>query len=165
MDAVGRIETPVGPIVVRVEGDTVRSASFDWEDVAEAHGHSTVIASVADQLAAYFADELDQFDVPLAWPSLAPFQRAVLEETVAISYGATSTYGAIATAIGRPGEARAVGGALRTNPWVIIVPCHRVIAANGDLTGYGGGPDTGGRLDVKAILLDHERRRFQPTLF
>ena len=165
VDAVGRIETPVGPMVVRVQDAAVRSVAFAWEDETGPSGESALIASVADQLAAYFADELDHFEVPLQWDRLGTFQRAVLEETAAVPYGATTTYGAIATAVGRAGEARAVGGALRTNPWTIIVPCHRVIAANGDLTGYGGGPDTGGRLDVKATLLDHERRRREPTLF
>jgi len=117
------------------------------------------------QLAAYEAGVLDAFDLPLQWDRLGAFQRAVLEVTAAIAYGETTTYGHIAATIGRAGEARAVGQALRTNPWAVVVPCHRVVAADGALTGYGGGPATGGRLDRKAELLAHERRRREPSLF
>ena len=122
-------------------------------------------AQLRRQLDEYGAGTLEAFDVPLDWRRLGPFQRAVLEATVTVGYGRTTTYGAIATEIGRPGEARAVGQALRTNPWPIVVPCHRVVAADGALTGYGGGPTTGGRLDRKAALLAHEGQRREPRLF
>jgi methylated-DNA-[protein]-cysteine S-methyltransferase len=81
-----------------------------------------------------------------------PFERAVWRALVEIPPGATETYGAIAATIGSPGAARAVGLANGANPIAIVVPCHRVIGANGSLTGYGGG------LDRKRWLLDHERR-------
>jgi methylated-DNA-[protein]-cysteine S-methyltransferase len=165
VDAVGRVDTPVGPVVVQVDGGRLWSAFFGWEDATAPSGRSPVLDALEEQLGAYFAEELDTFDLPIAWERLGAFQHAVLERTAAIPYGETSTYGTIAKAIGRPDEARAVGGALRTNPWVIIVPCHRVVGAGGELTGYGGGPDTGGRLDVKAELLRHESRKTRPTLF
>lgn len=101
------------------------------------------------QLAAYFAGELCEFDLPLA-PQGTPFQRQVWASLQQIPYGTTVSYKALAAQIGRPGSIRAVGQANGRNPISIIIPCHRVIGANGALTGYGGG------LDRKAALLEHE---------
>jgi methylated-DNA-[protein]-cysteine S-methyltransferase len=106
----------------------------------------------AAQLAEYFAREREVFDLPLA-PSGTPFQRRVWQALCAIPYGETTSYGAIARTIGMPSGSRAVGAANGRNPIAIVVPCHRVIGASGDLTGYGGG------LPVKRWLLDHERRQ------
>jgi methylated-DNA-[protein]-cysteine S-methyltransferase len=78
------------------------------------------------------------------------FQRAVLEELARVPYGATSTYGALAAAIEQPRAARAVGGALNRNPIPVVLPCHRVVGADGRLVGYGGG------LDRKRALLELE---------
>ena len=82
----------------------------------------------------------------------SPFQKAVLEQVSAIGYGETSTYSEIAKAIGRPTASRAVGAANGTNPLSLIIPCHRVVGANGKLQGYGGG------IDTKARLIAMERR-------
>jgi methylated-DNA-[protein]-cysteine S-methyltransferase len=90
------------------------------------------------QLAEYFAGERREFELELA-PSGSPFQLRVWRALRAIPYGQTASYGEIAAAVGRPGAARAVGGANNRNPIAIVVPCHRVIGANGTLTGYGGG--------------------------
>ena len=90
------------------------------------------------QLTAYFAGTLRDFDVPLAAAG-TPFQLSVWEQLRAIPYGDTWSYGELAASLGRPGAARAVGAANGRNPISIIVPCHRVIGSNGDLTGYGGG--------------------------
>jgi methylated-DNA-[protein]-cysteine S-methyltransferase len=111
---------------------------------------------IRGQLAEYFAGTRTSFDVPLHLIGSA-FQRRVWTELLRIPCGATTSYGAIAEAIGAPGAARAVGLANGQNPIAVIVPCHRVIGANGSLTGYGGG------LPMKKWLLAHEQR--QPELF
>jgi methylated-DNA-[protein]-cysteine S-methyltransferase len=104
------------------------------------------------QLRAYFAGALRAFALPLA-PAGTDFQKRVWSALAAIPFGETRSYGAIAREIGRPGAARAVGLANGSNPISIIVPCHRVIGADGTLTGYGGG------LDRKRWLLAHEAGR------
>lgn len=110
---------------------------------------SAVLAALAEQLAAYFAGARAAFDVPLA-PRGTAFQRAVWAALVAIPFGETTSYGALAAALGRPTASRAVGAANGQNPISILVPCHRVVAAGGALTGYAGG------LDAKRWLLAHE---------
>ncbi|MFF2729596.1 methylated-DNA--[protein]-cysteine S-methyltransferase [Streptomyces sp. NPDC058008] len=97
------------------------------------------------QLAAYFAGELTEFDLPLDLAG-TPFQRSVWAELVRIPYGETRSYGELAESLGKPGASRAVGLANGKNPVGIIVPCHRVIGASGSLTGYGGGLDRKQRL-------------------
>jgi methylated-DNA-[protein]-cysteine S-methyltransferase len=103
------------------------------------------LAGVTEQLAAYFAGELRRFDVPLA-PDGTAFQRRVWQALTAIPYGTTTSYGALAQGLGRPGSARAVGAANGRNPISVVVPCHRVVGATGDLVGYGGGLETKRRL-------------------
>jgi methylated-DNA-[protein]-cysteine S-methyltransferase len=102
------------------------------------------------QLAAYFAGKLLTFDLPLA-PRGTEFQRTVWDELLRIPYGDTISYADLARRIGKPSAMRAVGAANGANPIALIVPCHRVIGADGTLTGYGGG------LPAKRWLLDHER--------
>ncbi|MDH6194398.1 methylated-DNA-[protein]-cysteine S-methyltransferase [Mycobacterium frederiksbergense] len=118
----------------------------------------TAFPDVADQLAGYFAGELTAFDLELDMVG-TEFQRRVWAALQTIPYGETCSYGEIARQIGSPGASRAVGLANGHNPIGIIVPCHRVIGANGSLTGYGGG------LDRKRALLELERSRVMPTLF
>ncbi|MEV0258156.1 methylated-DNA--[protein]-cysteine S-methyltransferase [Streptomyces sp. NPDC050732] len=101
--------------------------------------------AVISQLEAYFAGELTEFDVPLRLDG-TPFQRTVWRALQQIPYGETRTYGELAEALGRPNASRAVGLANGKNPIGVIVPCHRVIGANGSLTGYGGGLDRKQRL-------------------
>lgn len=109
-------------------------------------GDAPVLALARAQLAEYFAGTRRAFTVPLALEGTA-FQLRCWEALCRIPYGETRTYGQQAASIGRPRAARAVGGANHANPVMILVPCHRVIGANGTLTGYGGG------LDMKAYLL------------
>ena len=113
------------------------------------HGRSHHLARAQDHLDAYFARRLRRFDIPLDCRGTA-FQRQVWAELAAIPYGETRTYGAIAAAIGRPGASRAVGAANGLNPISIIVPCHRVVGAGGNLTGFAGG------LAAKRYLLELE---------
>lgn len=109
-------------------------------------GDAPVLALARAQLAEYFAGTRRAFTVPLALEGTA-FQLRCWEALCRIPYGETRTYGQQAASIGRPRAARAVGGANHANPVMILVPCHRVIGADGTLTGYGGG------LDMKAYLL------------
>lgn len=102
------------------------------------------------QLTAYFASTLTEFDLPLQM-SGTPFQRRVWEALKTIPYGTTMSYGELAQQIGQPTASRAVGLSNGRNPVSIVVPCHRVIGTTGKLTGYGGG------LERKQWLLDHER--------
>jgi methylated-DNA-[protein]-cysteine S-methyltransferase len=109
-----------------------------------------VLAAAAVQLAAYFAGELEQFDLPLA-PRGTAFQQLVWAELRRIPYGTTASYGEIAARLGLSGHgARAVGVANGRNPIPVVVPCHRVVGASGALTGYGGG------MERKRVLLDLE---------
>ena len=101
------------------------------------------------QLDAYFEGERQTFDLPLCMAG-TPFQKQVWQGLVSIPYGTTISYAELARRIGRPGASRAVGSANGRNPIGIIVPCHRVIGADGTLTGYGGG------LDRKEWLISHE---------
>ena len=115
-----------------------------------------MFASVAQQLEAYFRGELQDFALTLN-PKGTAFQLAVWRELVKIPYGHTITYGELAKRLGNPQASRAVGLANGANPIAIVQPCHRVMGANGKLTGFGGG------LDVKQRLLDLERG--EPRMF
>lgn len=94
---------------------------------------------LADELVRYFAGEPMTFSVPVDWDGYTPFQAAVLKYTAGIAYGAVDSYGRVAVAIGSPKAARAVGGALHINRTPIVVPCHRVVGADGGMVGFGGG--------------------------
>lgn len=160
------IDTAFGPLVATADQDFLVDLRFCWaETPPELCGPTAIIDHLRAELHRYAGGSPMSFTVPLAWSRVRGLQRQVLQATVGVAHGATTTYGELALATNRPGQARAVGGALRSNPWVIVVPCHRVVAADGALTGYGGGPDRGGRLDVKAALLAHERAWREPTLF
>lgn len=104
---------------------------------------------VKEQLDAYFAGKLMRFDVTLS-PNGSAFQRSVWDALVDVKFGETLTYGELAARLGQPTASRAVGLANSRNPISIIVPCHRIIGADGSLTGYAGG------LEMKQSLLRHE---------
>ncbi len=111
-----------------------------------------LLGQVRHELGGYFAGERVSFGVPYAMRRGSEFERAVWAEIAAIPYGETTTYGAIARAVGEPGGAQAVGLACNRNPVPIIVPCHRVIGSDGKLVGFGGG------LSRKRFLLSLEAR-------
>ena len=119
-----------------------------WRESAEYLGETV------RQLRAYFAGELEAFDLPLA-PQGTPFQLAVWKRLCEIPYGETISYGELARRVGNPNASRAVGLANGSNPIPIVIPCHRVIGSNGKLTGYGGG------LPIKEKLLALERRQLR----
>ncbi|MGH3716840.1 MAG: methylated-DNA--[protein]-cysteine S-methyltransferase [Micromonosporaceae bacterium] len=114
--------------------------------------HDPVLREASAQLTAYAAGELTDFTLPLSIRRGSGFERSVWEALCEIPYGETCSYGAIAKQVGDPDAARAVGVANNRNPIAIVIPCHRVIGADGKLVGYGGG------LDLKRKLLELEAR-------
>ncbi|EKF25711.1 methylated-DNA-[]-cysteine S-methyltransferase family protein [Mycolicibacterium hassiacum DSM 44199] len=158
------IDSPIGPLTLAGVDGRLRHLRMVDQTHEPSREHwqpdDTVFPDVVDQLDAYFAGDLKEFDVALDLVGTA-FQRKVWAALLTIPYGETRSYGEIARQIGSPGASRAVGLANGHNPVAIIVPCHRVIGANGGLTGYGGG------LERKRMLLDMEKGRIAPaaTLF
>jgi methylated-DNA-[protein]-cysteine S-methyltransferase len=156
------IDSPIGRLqVTRDEGGVTgldlptarypRQIRDDWER------DDAAFDDVRAQLSEYFAGTRQQFDLPLNARGNA-FQHAVWQVLTEIPYGETTSYGKVAAAVGHPDGARAVGVANGQNPIPIIVPCHRVIGADGSLIGYGGG------LSTKRWLLDHEAHHAGLTL-
>ena len=137
---------------LRMVDQTYEPSRDGWEVDDDA------FADAVEQLAEYFTGERTEFELSLDLVGTA-FQRSVWSALREIPYGETCSYGEIARKLGSPGASRAVGLANGHNPIGIIVPCHRVIGANGSLTGYGGG------LERKRMLLDLERSRMAPALF
>jgi methylated-DNA-[protein]-cysteine S-methyltransferase len=158
------LDTPIGPLTLVAEGTTLAAVHLPGAGRPDGGPATGVLADAAAQLEAYFDGTLTEFDLPLA-PAKGELAAKVRAALAAVGYGRTCTYGELATAIHGPGvgyeQVRAVGGALAGNPLAIVVPCHRVIGADGGLTGYGGG------LERKRFLLDLETpaERRLPTLF
>jgi methylated-DNA-[protein]-cysteine S-methyltransferase len=143
------VDSPIGPLGLIASDDALQTVLFDGRGI-EADGASDVIAETARQLDAYFAGDLVVFDLPLELCG-SEFQRGCWLALAAIPYGQTVSYGEQARRLGLGSEAaRAVGAANGQNPLPIVLPCHRVIGADGSLTGFGGG------LHVKRFLLEHE---------
>ena len=154
-----QIESPLGPLLLVADAAGLRQILFvngrhpaqpesSWEE------DRTLLKETTRQLQAYFAGELENFDLQLA-PEGTPFQLAVWHRLCDIPYGETISYGQLASRIGNPKASRAVGLANGSNPIPIVIPCHRVIGSNGKLTGYGGG------LPIKEKLLALERRQLR----
>lgn len=153
------VETPIGAILVAGDEKVIVETYFAGaRPKPEWIRDDDALRDAAAELRAYFAGTLQAFDVPLA-PRGTEFQQSVWSTLLEIPYGQTTTYSAIAEKIGRPAAVRAVGAANGANPIPIIIPCHRVIGANGSLTGFGGG------IDVKRQLLALEARVTGRTLF
>ena len=151
------LQSPVGPLLIAGDESAVRRISFpkngkpekperDWLEAARGP-----IADAVKQLREYFAGRRMQFDLPLA-PEGTPFQRSVWKRLEEIPYGETISYAELAKRVGNPKAARAVGSANGKNPLPIVIPCHRVIAADGTLGGFGGG------LPTKTTLLELEAK-------
>ena len=148
------VDSPIGELRLVAAEDAVTAIEFSpfgsARDVGERRDDDPLLCRVADQLAAYFRGELQRFDLPLA-PRGTEFQRRVWDELQLIDWGSTTSYGELARRIGlTPAASRAVGLANGRNPIPVVIPCHRVIGANGKLTGYAGG------VDRKQTLLDLE---------
>jgi methylated-DNA-[protein]-cysteine S-methyltransferase len=152
------VETPIGKLLVAGDDQAVRLISFlkngkpmrpeaEWTESSRGP-----VAQAARQLREYFSGKRTEFDLPLA-PEGTGFQRSVWQRLQEIPYGETISYGELAKRVGNPKASRAVGAANGQNPIPIVIPCHRVIGANGKLTGFGGG------LPVKEALLALEARQ------
>lgn len=158
---VSYMNSPIGRL--RLVGDEHALFSVTMQDQRHAAApdndwlhDDAPFAETRRQLAAYFAGQRTTFDLPLA-PSGTPFQETVWAALQAIPFGRTENYGELARRIGSPKAARAVGLANGRNPIPIIVPCHRVIGADGSLTGYGGG------IERKCWLLQREGHAITPS--
>lgn len=161
---IGKLDdTPVGRVWVAASDKGVVAISL-WDDeaaflaeVARLTGETpdpsakpNLILTIAlAELDAYLRGQLRQFTSPIDWSTMKPFQREALELVCNVPYGQATTYGAIAQQLGKPGAMRAVGRANATNPLPILIPCHRVLGADGKLHGYGAR----GGLETKAWLL------------
>ncbi len=151
------IDSPIGELRLVERHGSITAIEFspfrpaDGRVRGERDDRHPVLVETARQLTAYFARELKEFDLPLA-PEGSDFQRQVWDQLVAIGYGETASYGQVALRLGRTNAAsRAVGLANGSNPIPIVIPCHRVIGANGTLTGYAGG------IERKQLLLALEQ--------
>jgi methylated-DNA-[protein]-cysteine S-methyltransferase len=143
------LETPIGPLGLIASDTELQAVLFDGDRILP-DGSSPVLDEAARQLDAYFEGELMSFELPVELNG-SEFQRSCWLALASIPYGQTVSYGEQARRLGLGNDAaRAVGAANGQNPLPIVLPCHRVIGADGSLTGFGGG------LDVKRFLLEHE---------
>jgi methylated-DNA-[protein]-cysteine S-methyltransferase len=153
------MQSPIGELLLVSDGQALTRLEME-PHTAPADGvrDAEALRPAEAQLEAYFAGELAEFDLPLA-PRGSAFQLEVWAALLEIPYGETASYGEIATAVGRPDAVRAVGTTNGRNPIAVIVPCHRVIGADGTLVGYGGG------LPRKRLLLELEAAHASPRLW
>lgn len=147
-----RLHSPLG--ILLLQGTSTAITRVGWVSADSppeslASEHCALLEDCAAQLLTYFDGSRTQFDLPLA-PQGTSFQERVWRQLHFISHGETCSYSALATRLGSPGSARAVGSAVRSNPLLILQPCHRVVGADGSMTGYSGG------LPRKEWLLAHE---------
>ncbi|MDZ4044284.1 MAG: methylated-DNA--[protein]-cysteine S-methyltransferase [Rhodoglobus sp.] len=154
-DDILRMDSPIGRIEVTADEGAITSLSIErqghlpWEELPERT--SDVLEAARVQLDEYFRGERAEFDLPLRLVG-TPFQRQVWQLLGEVPFGDVLSYGEIGRSTGRPTAGRAVGGAVGANPVPIIVPCHRVLASDGRITGYSGGNGN----PTKVWLLDHE---------
>jgi methylated-DNA-[protein]-cysteine S-methyltransferase len=150
-----RVPSPIGMLEVSSDGEAITSLSIERAGHLPLEGlpekSHPLLTTAAQQLDEYFAGERRDFDLPVKLGGTA-FQQAVWRELSGLEWGEVASYGSIGLATGRPTAGRAVGGAVGANPIPIIVPCHRVLATDGKITGYSGGNG----IPTKVWLLDHE---------
>ena len=147
-----KIESPIGELLLTADARGITGLYMNAKEKlpdASSRCDDAVFQEAKRQIDAYFAGGLKVFDLPIAFTG-TPFQNDVWKALCDIPFGETLSYGGLARRVGRPTASRAVGAANGRNPISIIVPCHRVIGADGSLTGYGGG------MDRKRWLLQHE---------
>ena len=153
--ALRRFDSPIGRIELVGDGRAVVSLSIECKQSLPHDGDDersdTVLDRAADQLLQYFSGSRTTFDVPVALRG-TPFQLAVWSGLGELHFGEVTSYGALGLVTGRATAGRAVGGAVGANPVPILVPCHRVLASNGRVTGYSGGNG----VPTKIWLLEHE---------
>lgn len=154
------LETPIGTLLIAGDAEAVRRIDFPKGGKKSSPGEGWTesargpVGQAMKQLREYFAGKRADFDLPLA-PEGTEFQRTVWRNLQDIPYGETISYGELAKRVGNPKASRAVGAANGQNPIPIVIPCHRVIGANGKLTGFGGG------LPTKEVLLGLEAKQLK----
>ncbi|KQB84473.1 methylated-DNA--[protein]-cysteine S-methyltransferase [Corynebacterium oculi] len=129
------MDSPIGPLTLLASPRGLTHILFGAGESTD----SPIVTQTQRELEEYFAGRRQEFTVPLDWGAATGFRHRVQRHLLSIEYGQTSHYGEIAAALGKPGAARAVGSGCRTNPLPIVVPCHRVLRADGSLGGYAGG--------------------------
>lgn len=144
------VDTPIGFLTLVEEDGALAEARFGQRCDGIERCATPLLEQAAQELNEYFSGRRKAFDVPLA-PEGTPFQKQCWDALLQIPYGETRTYGQQAALIGNPKACRAVGMGNHRNPLPIFIPCHRVVGANGKLTGYAGG------LNIKEMLLQIER--------
>jgi methylated-DNA-[protein]-cysteine S-methyltransferase len=149
------LDSPLGPVRAVAADTGLRELAFDAAPADDGVEAPEAFGALHDALEAYFLGERVEFDLAVD-PQGSPFQRRVWEALRRIPWGSIRAYGQIAEAIGRPGAARAVGGAIGRNPVAIVIPCHRVLGADGSLTGYASGLDRKRHLlALEGLARDH----------
>ncbi len=143
-------DSPIGRIQIKASADGLTSVTKIKRTIKKEKEGEGIVQECKKQLEEYFEGERTDFDLPFDWSEHGDFQKSVWNQLIKIPFGRTTSYGAIAEKIGDKNASRAVGMANRHNPIAIIVPCHRVIAKNGELQGYFYG------LDTKRFLLQLE---------
>jgi methylated-DNA-[protein]-cysteine S-methyltransferase len=158
------VPSPVGDLLLAADPTHLRAIAFLGAPHPRAidptwhRGNSPILAVTQRQLEEYFAGQRHHFELPLG-PEGTPFQRTVWQQLERIPFGETISYATLASRIGKPAATRAVGAANGRNPIAIVIPCHRVIGADGSLTGFGGG------LPIKRALLEREGASRSRDLF
>lgn len=159
MTRYARFDFPLGPVIAVAEDDGITHIDFvgakyerpvqpDWVEDPQA----PALRACGTQLAEYFAGTRTEFDLPLA-PRGSAFQKRVWDEIARVPYGKTISYGELAKRAGAPGQARAAGAATGRNPVGVVIPCHRIVGADGSLTGYAGGLERKrGLLELEGVL-------------
>ena len=156
MTASLKFASPIGQITIAKSKNGIARVDIDAGDQkADANNADELLVSARQQILEYFAGDCKTFDLPLDWSGMSAFQADVLRLTLEIPFGEVRTYGELAIALGKPAASRAVGGALARNPLPLLIPCHRVVASSGALTGYSAA----GGITTKARLLEMEGHR------
>jgi len=150
-----RMPSPIGALELISNGGAVTSLSIERDGslphVSLPERHDDVLEAAREQLELYFAGARREFDIPLQ-PAGTPFRLAIWERLRDVAWGEHTTYGELGAAVGRPTAGRAVGGAVGSNPIPLFIGCHRVLGADGRVTGYSGGQG----VPTKLWLLEHE---------
>jgi methylated-DNA-[protein]-cysteine S-methyltransferase len=150
-----RAESPIGLLELTSDGEHITSLSFACQGVVPLgempERPNAVLIEAARQLSEYFAGTRRDFELPIA-PQGTPFQMSVWHRLGTIGWGEFLSYGELGNEVGKPGAARAIGGAVGANPIPLIIPCHRILAGDKRITGYSGGDG----IPTKIWLLDHE---------
>lgn len=154
-----RLDSPIGRLEVVADDAAVTALTIERDGVLPRDGEpersNPVLEHARRELDEYFAGTRTEFDVPVRWHG-TPFQESVWRALSRLGWGEATSYGSLAAAVGRPGASRAIGGAVGANPVPILVGCHRVLAADGRITGYSAGEG----IPTKLWLLGHERIGF-----